>query len=88
MSLFKELKRRNVFRVGIAYVVVAWLVAQVVDLVLESFGAPSWVMKSLLVILAAGLPLAIVFAWAFEMTPEGIKREREVDRVEEIVAVF
>lgn len=86
MSLFKELKRRNVFRVGIAYVVVAWLVAQVVDLVLESFGAPSWVMKSLLVILAAGLPLAIVFAWAFEMTPEGIKREREVDRSQSITS--
>ena len=80
MSLFNELKRRNVFRVGIAYVVVAWLVAQVVDLALENFGAPPWFMRSLLVILAAGLPISLVFAWAFEMTPEGIKKERDVDR--------
>jgi TolB-like protein len=86
MSFFSELKRRNVFRVGIAYTVVAWLVAQVVDLVLESFGTPPWVMKSLLVILAAGLPLAIVFAWAFEMTPEGIKKEKDVDRSQSITS--
>ena len=80
MSLFKELKRRNVFRVGIAYTVVAWLVAQVVDLVLENFCAPDWFMRSLLVVLVAGLPLALVFAWAFEMTPEGLKKEKDVDR--------
>lgn len=84
MSFFKELKRRNVFRVGIAYTVVAWLVAQVVDLVLESFGTPPWLMKSLLVILAAGLPIALVFAWAFEMTPEGIKKEKNVDRSQSV----
>lgn len=86
MSLFDELKRRNVFRVGIAYVVVAWLVAQVVDLVLENFGAPAWFMRSLLVILAAGLPLAIIFAWAFEMTPDGIKKESEVDRSQSVTS--
>ena len=85
MSLFKELKRRNVFRVGIAYTVVAWLVAQVVDLVLENFGAPVWFMRSLLVILAAGLPISIVFAWAFEMTPEGLKKEKDVDRSQSVV---
>ena len=84
MSFFKELKRRNVFRVGIAYVVVAWLVAQVLDLVLESFGAPPWFMRSLLVVLAAGLPLALVFAWAFEMTPEGLKKEKDVDRSQSV----
>jgi len=84
MSLFNELKRRNVFRVGIAYTVVAWLVAQVVDLVLENFGAPAWFMRSLLVILAAGLPISIVFAWAFEMTPEGIKKEKDVDRSQSV----
>ena len=84
MSLFKELKRRNVFRVGIAYTVVAWLVAQVVDLVLENFGAPAWFMRSLLVVLAAGLPLALVFAWAFEMTPEGLKKEKDVDRSQSV----
>ncbi len=84
MSLFNELKRRNVFRVGIAYVVVAWLTAQVVDLVLENFGAPAWFMRSLLVVLAAGLPLALVFAWAFEMTPEGLKKEKDVDRSQSV----
>jgi TolB-like protein/Tfp pilus assembly protein PilF len=84
MSLFNELKRRNVFRVGIAYTVVAWLVAQVVDLVLENFGAPAWFMRSLLVLLAAGLPISIVFAWAFEMTPEGLKKEKDVDRSQSV----
>ena len=79
-SIFAELKRRNVFRVGIAYVIVAWLLAQVLELVLDSFGSPAWVMKTVLVLLAAGLPLALLFAWAFEMTPEGLKREAEVDR--------
>lgn len=84
MSLFNELKRRNVFKVGIAYVVIAWLVAQVLQLVFESFVAPAWVMKSVLVLLAAGLPFALFFAWAFEMTPEGLKREHEVDRSQSI----
>ena len=85
-SLFAELKHRNVFRVGIAYVIVAWLLAQVLELVLDSFGAPAWVMKTVLVLLAAGLPLALIFAWAFEMTPEGLKREDEVDRSQSITA--
>ena len=84
MSLFAELKRRNVFRVGIAYVIVAWLLAQELELVLDSFGSPAWVMKTVLVLLAAGLPLALLFAWAFEMTPEGLKREAEVDRSQSI----
>ena len=84
MSFFNELKRRNVFKVGIAYVVVAWLVAQVLQLIFESFGTPDWVMKTVLVLLATGAPFAIFFAWAFEMTPEGLKRESEVDRSQSI----
>jgi len=80
MSLFAELKRRNVIRVGIAYVITAWLVAQVLELVLESFGTPDWVMKTILVLMACGLVFVLIFAWAFEMTPEGLKRERDVDR--------
>ena len=83
-SFFRELKRRNVIRVGIAYVVVAWLVAQVLQLFMESFGAPDWVMKTVLVLLAAGIPFALLFAWIFELTPEGIKREAEVDRSQSI----
>ena len=84
MSFFNELKRRNVFKVGIAYIVIAWLVAQVLQLVFESFGTPAWVMKTVLVLLATGLPFALFFAWAFEMTPEGLKRESEVDRSQSI----
>lgn len=86
MSFFNELKRRNVFRVGIAYLVVAWLVAQVLQLVFESFGTPDWAIKSALVLLAAGFPFALFFAWAFEMTPEGLKREVDVDRSQSITS--
>src|SRR5210317_1348038 len=84
LSFFSELNRRNVFKVGIAHIVVAWLVAQVLQLVFESFGTPDWVMKTVLVLLATGLPFALFFAWAFEITPEGIKREHEVDRSQSI----
>ncbi|MGD8682134.1 MAG: hypothetical protein PVJ33_17345, partial [Lysobacterales bacterium] len=84
MSLLSELKRRNVIRVGIAYIVVAWLVAQVLQLFMESFGAPAWVMKTVLILLAAGVPFALFFAWVFELTPEGLKREVEVDRSQSI----
>lgn len=77
MSLIRELKRRNVFRVGVAYIIVAWLIAQVAGLGLESFGAPSWVIKTVLFLLVIGFPLVLVFAWAFEITPDGIKRDRK-----------
>jgi len=62
LSLFSELKRRNVFRVGIAYVVAAWVIAQVADLVLDNFGAPQWVMQSLLLLLAIGFVVAMIIA--------------------------
>jgi len=84
LSFFNELKRRNVFKVGVAYIIVAWLVAQVLQLIFESFGTPSWAIKTVLVPLAAGLPLVLFFAWAYEMTPEGIKRKRDVDRSQPI----
>ena len=84
MSIFNELKRRNVFKVGFAYLIVAWLVAQVLQLVFESFGTPDWAIKTVLVLLATGLPFALFFAWVFEMTPEGLKRESEVDRSQPI----
>ncbi len=80
MQLFKELQRRNVFRVAIGYIVSSWLIAQVADLVLENIGAPDWVMQSLMLLLALGFPVVVFFAWAFEVTPEGIRRESEVDR--------
>lgn len=84
MSLINELRRRNVFKVGIAYVIVSWLLAQVADLMLENFGAPDWVIKSFLGFLIIGFPLALFFAWAFELTPEGVKRESQVDRSQSI----
>ena len=84
MSFFEELKRRNVFRVAIGYVITAWLLLQVVDLVLENVHAPDWVIQVFMLALAIGFPLAIFFAWAFEMTPEGVKRESEIDRSQSI----
>jgi TolB-like protein len=87
LSLIKELKRRNVFRVGAAYIVVAWLIIQVVDVVINNVGAPEWVFLVILLLLGIGLPVILLFAWAFELTPEGIKRESEVDRSESITPV-
>ena len=84
MSFVSELKRRNVFRAGIAYLVVAWLVLQVADLVLDNVPAPSWVMQFFLLAAAIGFPVALLLAWAFEMTPEGVKREADVDRTQSI----
>ena len=84
MSLFEELKRRNVFRVGIAYAVTSWLLLQVADIVLENIVAPSWVMQAFMLALALGFPLALFFAWAFELTPEGLIKEKDVDRTASI----
>ena len=84
MSFFAELKRRNVFRVGIAYLVVAWLVMQVADVVINNIGAPEWVFQAILLVLGIGFPLVLVFAWAFEMTPDGLKKEKDVDRSQSI----
>jgi TolB-like protein/Flp pilus assembly protein TadD len=86
MSFFHELKRRNVFRVAIAYIIVAWLVMQIVDVVLNNITAPDWIFQVLMLFLAVGLPFALLFAWAFEMTPEGLKREHEVDRSQSITS--
>jgi TolB-like protein len=84
MSLFEELKRRNVFRVGVAYIVAAWVLLQVADLVLEAIKAPDWVLQAMLMFVALGFIATVIIAWAYEMTPEGIKRESEVDRSQSI----
>lgn len=84
VSFFAELKRRNVFRVAVAYSVIAWILAQVADLAFDNFGSPEWVSKTVLFILVLGLPLAVFFAWAFELTPEGLKKEKDVDRSQSI----
>jgi len=87
MSFFAELKRRNVIRVGIAYVIVAWLILQFADVVLNNIEAPHWVFQVIMLVLGIGLPLALFFAWAFEMTPEGIKKEKDIERSESITQV-
>lgn len=84
MSFFDELKRRNVFRVGIAYLVVCWLVMQVADVVINNIGAPDWLFQAIMLVLGLGFPVAVLFAWAFEMTPDGLKKEKDVDRSQSI----
>jgi len=83
-SLFRELKRRNVFRVAIAYIVAAWLLLQVADVVLNNIEAPDWVFQAILLVVLLGFALALIFAWAYELTPEGLKKEKDVDRSESI----
>lgn len=78
MNFFKELKRRNVFRMGIAYVVVAWVLLQAIDFALDIISAPNWVMQVFFLAAVVGLPLVLIFSWVFEMTPEGIKLESQI----------
>jgi TolB-like protein len=80
MSFLQELKRRNVFRVGIAYVLLGWVVMQAADFALDLIDAPNWIIQVFFIAGLIGLPFALFFAWAFEVTPEGIKREKDVDR--------
>jgi hypothetical protein len=84
MSLIAELKRRNVFRVGVAYAIVAWLLVEVASVVLPALHLPDWTLTFLVFLLVVGFPIALIFAWAFELTPEGIKRETAVDSTEPV----
>ncbi len=84
MSLFNELKRRNVFRVAIAYSIISWLIMQAGDTLAPALHLPDWVNSVLVFFLLLGFPLAVFFAWAFEMTPDGIKREKDIDREQSI----
>ena len=77
-SLFTELRRRNVFKVGAAYAIVAWLLLQITDIVLPTFQAPLWVAQTITFVLAIGFPIAIILAWAFDVTPQGIKAASDV----------
>jgi TolB-like protein len=87
MSVWGELRRRNVFKVGAAYAIVAWLLIQVAGQVLPTFDAPRWVLQTVTFLLILGLPVALVLAWAYEVTPEGIKPSARVDSSESIAAV-
>jgi adenylate cyclase len=85
LSIFNELKRRNVFRVVFGYIVSSWLLVQVADLVLENIGSPDWVIQTIMLVIALGFPVVVFFSWAYEVTPEGIKHESEVDRSQSIM---
>ena len=79
MNFFAELKRRNVYKVAAAYAVVAWLTIQAASIFLPAFNAPQWAMQIVILILVIGFPIALAFSWAFEITPQGIVRESEVN---------
>ena len=86
-EFLQELKRRNVFRVGVAYAVVSWLIIQIIETISEPLGLPDWTEAFFIVLVLAGLPLVLIFAWAFELTPEGLKKTREVDKEESVTSV-
>jgi TolB-like protein len=80
MSFIKELKRRNVIRVAVAYVIVAWVLLQVSDTLVPALHLPEWFHSGIALLLILGFPLAMIFAWAYELTPEGLRKEKDVDR--------
>ncbi|MFT5139034.1 MAG: TolB-like protein/Tfp pilus assembly protein PilF [Lysobacterales bacterium] len=85
MKIFRELKRRNVFKVGIAYAVTTWILLQLTDIISNIMELPEWAPKLILLILMIGFVPALIFAWAFEMTPEGLKLEKDVVRQKSLV---
>jgi len=85
MSFFSELKRRNVVRMGVLYIVASWVALQISDVIFDPLGVPSWVFRLLISLLALGFPFALIFSWIFELTPDGLKRERDIDRSQSIV---
>jgi adenylate cyclase len=86
VSLLQELKRRNVFRVGIAYLMASWLLLQITDILVPILDLPDSAARLVFLLLVIGLIPALIFAWAFELTPEGIKRERDVDRNQSVTS--
>src|SRR5256884_8748872 len=78
-SFFAELKRRNVYKVAIAYGVVAWLLIQVATQVFPFFEIPNWVVRLVVLVIIIGFPIALIVAWAFELTPQGLKRTEVAD---------
>ncbi len=79
MSIFAELKRRNVVRVSVLYGLAAWLILQVADVLVPALGLPDWVMRFVALLLILGFPLVFIFSWVYELTPEGLKKQHEVD---------
>src|SRR6058998_1585572 len=80
-KFFAELKRRNVYKVAIAYAVVAWLLMQVASQIFPFFEIPNWAVRLVVLLLIIGFPVALILAWAFELTPEGLKRTEFADEL-------
>src|SRR5436309_1212710 len=81
-GLFGELKRRNVYKVAVAYVVAGWALAQGIAQVFPVFNAPTWIIRFLVALIVLGFPIAVACAWAFEITPQGVKRTETAARTE------
>jgi hypothetical protein len=79
-NFFSELKRRNVYKVAVAYAVVAWLLVQAASILFPTFEAPPWVMKVFVAVIVLGFPIALVFSWAFEITPQGNQKLKQENR--------
>ena len=80
MTLFSELKRRNVFRLAVGYLAVSWLLIQIVETIFPVFGISDTYIRLLIILLAIGFPLVLIFAWLYELTPEGLKLDKDIDR--------
>src|SRR5438045_9761711 len=78
-NFFGELKRRNVYKVAVAYAIVGWLLVQVATQVFPFFEIPNWAVRLIVLLIVIGFPIALTIAWAFELTPEGLKRTEDVD---------
>jgi hypothetical protein len=83
-GFFAELNRRNVSKVALVYIIAGWLTMQVVDVMFPALQLPEWLTSAVAALLIIGFPFALIFAWAFELTPDGIKREKDVDRSKSI----
>ena len=83
-NFLKELRRRNVFKVGVAYVIVAWLLLQFTDIAAPAMHLPEWTISFITYLLIIGFPLILLFTWAFELTPEGVKPTHHVELDESI----
>ncbi len=86
-SVWGELKRRNVVRVAIAYAIVSWLILQIADVLMPLLSLPEWVGRFVFFLLVIGFLLALILSWAYELTPEGLKKEEDVDRSRSITHV-
>ena len=85
-NFFAELQRRNVYKVAVAYAVAAWLLIQVATQVFPFFEIPNWTVRLVVLLLILGFPVVLILSWAFEITPEGIKREGEIDPADQPLA--